>query len=127
MRKSENAYEYIAVSVDDLAIAMTKPNEFVDILEQTYQFKTKETGPIHLGMEFFRDEYNTLCQYIEKLMMNYEQIIGQQPKQNVSSPLEKGDHPDTGSSDLLDAKGIQMYQSMIGALQWMVTIGQRDT
>jgi hypothetical protein len=62
-------------------------------------------------------------------MMNYERTFGQQPKQNVSSPLEKGDHPETpetNSSNLLDTKGIQMYQSMIVALQWMVTIGQLD-
>jgi hypothetical protein len=80
----------------------------------------------HLGMDFFRDEDNTFClssiKYVEKLIMNYERMFGQQPKQNVSSPLEKGDHPEIDSSDLLDAKGIQMYQSMIGALQWMVTI-----
>jgi hypothetical protein len=36
------------------------------------------------------------------------------------------DHPETYSSNLLDAKVIQMYQSMIGALQWMVTIGRLD-
>jgi hypothetical protein len=58
--------------------------------------------------------------------MNYERMISQQTKQNVSSPLEKGDHPEANSSNLLDAKGIQMYQSMIGALQWMITIGQLD-
>jgi hypothetical protein len=123
MQKSENTYEYIALYVDDLAIAMKKPKEFVDILEQMYQFKTKRTGPItfHLGMDFFRDEDSTLClssiKYIQKLMMNCEQMFGQQPKQNVSSPLEKGDHPETNSSNLLDTKGIQFYQSMIGALQ----------
>jgi hypothetical protein len=58
--------------------------------------------------------------------MNYEQMFGQQPKQNVSSPLEKGDHPETDSSNLLDSKGIQIYQYIIGALQWMVTIEQVD-
>jgi hypothetical protein len=120
------------VYVDDLAIAMKNPKEFVDILETQYKFKTKGTGPIvfHLGMDFFRDEDNTLClsstKYIEKLMMNYERMFGQQPKQNVSSPIEKGDHPETDSSELLDTKGVQMYQSMIGALQWMVTIGRLD-
>jgi hypothetical protein len=81
-------------------------------------------------MDFFRDEDHTLClssiKYIEKLMMNYEQMFGRQPKQNVASLLKKGDHPETNSSNLLDAKGIQMYQSMIGSLQWMVTIGQLD-
>jgi hypothetical protein len=95
MRKSENTYEYIAVYVDDLAIAMKRPKEVVDVLEQTYKFKTKGTGSItfHLGMDFFRDEDNTLCilsiKYIEKLMMHYEQMFGQQPKQNVSSPFER--------------------------------------
>jgi hypothetical protein len=132
MRKSEHTYEYIAVYVDDLAIAMKKPKEFVDILEHTYKFKTKGTGPItfHLGMDFSRDEDKTLClsstKYVEKLMMNYERMFGQHPKKNISSPLEKGDHPETDSSELLDYKGIQMYQSMIGALQWMVTIGRLD-
>jgi hypothetical protein len=81
-------------------------------------------------MDFFRDEDNTLCllpiKCIEKLMMNYEKMFGQQPKQNVLSLLERIYHPETNSSNLLDAKGIQMYQSIIGALQWMVTIGQLD-
>jgi hypothetical protein len=76
MHKSENSYEYVAVFVDDLAIVMKKPKEFVDILEQTYKFKTKVNDPItfNLGMDFFRDEYNTLClssiKYIEKVMIS---------------------------------------------------------
>lgn len=132
MRKLNDTYEYVAVYVDDLAIAMKNPREFVDILENKHKFKTKGTGPIsfHLGMDFSRDEDNTLClsstKYIEKVMKNYERMFGELPKQNVTSPLEKGDHPEIDTSELLDAKGIQMYQSMIGALQWMVTIGRFD-
>jgi hypothetical protein len=132
MRKHGSIYEYVAVYVDDLAIAMKNPKEFVDILENKHKFKTKGTGPIsfHLGMDFTRDEDNTLClsptKYIEKLMKNYERMFGESPKQIVTSPLEKGDHPEIDTSELLDAKGIQMYQSMIGALQWMVTIGRFD-
>jgi hypothetical protein len=55
-----------------------------------------------------------------------KRLFGEPPKQNVSSPLEKGDYPELVTSDLLDANGIKTYQSMIGALQWMVTIGQFD-
>jgi hypothetical protein len=40
--------------------------------------------------------------------------------------MERGDHPETNTFDLLDAKGSQIYQSMIGALQWMATIRQLD-
>ena len=132
MRKLDDMYEYVAVYVDDLAIAMKNPKEFVNILENKHKFKTKGTGPIsfHLGMDFSRDEDNTLClsssKYVEKLMKNYERMFGELPKQNVTSPLEKGDHPELDTSEFLDPKGIQTYQSMIGALQWMVTIGRLD-
>jgi Reverse transcriptase (RNA-dependent DNA polymerase) len=63
MRKKGNLYEYIAVYVDDLAIAMKDPKELTDILEKQHQLKLKGTGPItfHLGMDFTRDDDNTLC------------------------------------------------------------------
>ena len=132
MRKSGKVYEYVAVYVDDLAIAMKDPKEFISILEGKYKFKTKGSGPLsfHLGMNFNRDDDGTLCitslKYIEKMIGNYEKIFGESPKQNVTSPLEKGDHPELDDSELLDAKGIEIYQSMIGALQWAVTIGRFD-
>ena len=132
IRKEGDIYEYIAVYVDDLAMAMKNPQAFIDILEQKYKFKLKGTGPIsvHLGMDFIRDDDNTLCisptKYIDKLVKTYEKLFGESPKQVVTSPLEKGDHPEVDTSELLDAKGIQLYQSMIGALQWVVSIGRFD-
>ena len=86
MRRNGDLYEYVAVYVDDLAIAMKNPKEFVDILENEHKFKTKGTGPIsfHLGMEFSRDDDNTLrlssVKYIEKLIKNYEQTFGELPR-----------------------------------------------
>jgi hypothetical protein len=41
MRKKGNLYEYIAVYVDDLAIAMMDPKELTDILEKQHKFKLK--------------------------------------------------------------------------------------
>ena len=38
----------------------------------------------------------------------------------------KGDHPEINASDFLDAKGIQIYQSMIGVLHLTATIGRFD-
>ena len=132
MRRNGNVYEYVAVYVDDLAIGMKNPKEFITILEQKYKFKTKGSGPItfHLGMNFSRDEDGTLCitatKYIEKMMSGYEKTFGEPPKQTYASPLEKGDHPELDDSELLDSQGIVLYQSMIGALQWAVTIGRFD-
>jgi Reverse transcriptase (RNA-dependent DNA polymerase) len=132
MRKKGNLYEYIAVYIDNLAIVMEDPKELTDILEKKYIFKLKGTGPISflLGMDFTRDEDNTLCisptKYIDKLVKNYEKLFGMKPSTSVTSPLEKGDHPELDTSELCTTEQITQYQSMIGALQWIVTIGRFD-
>ena len=132
MRPRNGVYEYVAVYVDDLAITMKDPQEFISVLENKYKFKLKGTGPIdvHLGMTFHRDQEGDLCisstKFIDKLIGSYEKLFGEKPKQNVSSPLEKGDHPELDTSELLDSKGITAYQSLIGSLQWAVSIGRFD-
>jgi hypothetical protein len=85
MRKKGNMYKYIAVYVDDVAIAMKNPKEFMDILENRHKFKLKGTRPIvfHLVMDFTRDDDNTLCispiKYIEQLIKNHEKLFGMKP------------------------------------------------
>jgi hypothetical protein len=132
MRRNGDTYEYIAVYVDDLALALVDPQEFINTLQDKYKFKLKGTGPIsfHLGMDFFRDDDGTLCiaplKYIEKIVANYERIFGKSPRQSYTSPIEKGDHPELDTSELLDHQGILTYQSLIGALQWTISIGRLD-
>ena len=132
LRPSKHSYEYIAVYVDDLAFAMEDPQKFVDELMTKHKFNLKGTGPIrfHLGMDFVRDDDGTLClaplKYIEKMMATYEQLFGEAPKQKYSSPLEKGDHPELDTTELLGPDSIVVYHSMIGALQWLISIGRLD-
>lgn len=131
MRDKGDHYEYIAVYVDDLLIASKDPQGIIDVLQDKYEFKLKGTGPLsfHLGCDFFREEDGTLCfaprRYIEKVLDNYKRIFGQNPKE-ASSPLTKGDHPELDSSELLGVEDIQIYQSLIGALQWTIQIGRFD-
>jgi hypothetical protein len=83
-----------------------------------------------LGMDFYREDDGTLCiaprKYIEKMIATYELLFGELPKQTVTSPIEKNDHPELDTSELLDDDGIKKYQSLIGALQWVVSIGRFD-
>ena len=83
----------------------------------------------HLGCDFFCDKDGNLCyapnKYIEKILDEYERLFGSKPKQ-YTSPLIKGDHPEVDSSDLLDFKMTKIYQSLIGALQWVIQIGRFD-
>jgi hypothetical protein len=81
-------------------------------------------------MDFIRDDDNTLCisptKYINKLVKNYEPLFGMKPNKSATSPLEKGENPELDTSDLCDAKQIAQYQSMVCAMQWIVTIGRFD-
>ena len=56
----------------------------------------------------------------------YMTLFKSKPKTNVSSPLEKGDHPELDYSEYLDEEGISIYQSLIGSLQWAVSLGRLD-
>ena len=46
IRKNGYVYKYIAVYVDDLAIAAKKPAELIKLLEDEYKFKLKGSGPM---------------------------------------------------------------------------------
>ena len=64
--------------------------------------------------------------YIDRMVDNYTRIFGKRPTTNISLPLEHGDHPELDDSELLDEDGIQIYQSLIGSLQWSISLGQFD-
>ena len=72
-----------------------------------------------MGADFF-DEDGTLYmapqKCIERLLALYGKMFGEKPSAKMYSPLEKGDHPELDDSELLDAIGIQNYQSLIGSL-----------
>ena len=56
---------------------------------------------------------------------DFQQLFGSKPKE-YTSPLEKGDHPELDMSELLGEDGIKIYQSLIGALQWTISLGRID-
>ena len=126
-------YEYIGVYVDDLIIASRNPQAVIDaLMAKPHSFKLKGTGPVefHLGCDYYREDDGTLCvgprKYIERMEAAYKNHFGGPPSQKVLSPLEKGDHPEMDDSPLLDVDGMAKYQSMIGTLQWCITLGRFD-
>jgi hypothetical protein len=64
--------------------------------------------------------------YIDKPIQNYECMFGEKPWMNVYSPLEKGDHPKLDESELLDPDDVTKYQSLVGSLQWAISLGRLD-
>ena len=64
--------------------------------------------------------------YVERVKAQYLVLFGENPCTRVTSPLEKNDHPELDTSPLLNDEGISKYQSLIGALQWAITLGRFD-
>jgi hypothetical protein len=63
----------------------------------------------------------TLCVFPRA---KYIEIFGMKPNTSVTSPLVKGNHPESDTSELCSMDQIAQYQSMIIALQWIVMIGR---
>ena len=131
MRRSGDVYEYIAVYVDDLAIAAKQPKSITDSLTDKYNYKLKGVGPIefHLGMDFGRDPDGVLYfgprKYIKRMLDAYEKLFGEMPRK-YASPLEKNDHPELDTTPLLVDDDVTKYQSMVGAAQWLITLARFD-
>ena len=100
-------YEYIAVYVDDLAIAAKDPQAFCNELKKKYNLKLKGVGPLeyHLGCTYKKDPDGTLAadprRYVNKILESYERMFKEKPRKS-RPPLEGGDHPELDTSELCD-------------------------
>ena len=131
IRDAGDCYEYICVYVDDLMVIMKDPQGFFDTLTEKYKYILKGVGvpEYHLGGNFGRDPDGTLFwgakSYVEKMLANFERMFGGPPKK-YGTPLDEGDSPELDQSDLLDDEHTHIFQSLIGALQWCITLGRFD-
>jgi hypothetical protein len=60
------------------------------------------------------------------MMQSYERLFGTPVTLKYYSPLEKGDHPEMDDSDFLNEDDKQIYQSLIGSLQWALSLARFD-
>ena len=124
-------YEYIAVYVDDLAIAAKDPQAFCNELKENYNLKLKGVGPLeyHLGCTYKKDPDGTLAadprRYVNKILESYERMFNKKPRKS-RPPLEGGDHSELDTSELCDDHQTKQFQTLIGQLQWLISLGRFD-
>jgi hypothetical protein len=84
---------------------------------------------VFLGRSLGQDQEGTLWwgakQYIARGLDTYEQLIGTKPKP-CNVPLLERTQPEFDNTDELNETGRSVYQSLIGCLQWVVTLGRFD-
>ena len=109
-------YEYIAVYVDDLAIAAKDPQAFCNELK-------------HLDCTYKKDHDGTLAadprRYVNKILESYERMFKEKPRKS-RPPLEGGDHPELHTPELCHEHQTNQFQTLIGQLQWLISPGHFD-
>ena len=134
LRKAPNlrCYEYIAVYVDDLCIAADSPSEIIQICKSKYLLKVKGDGKLtyYLGADYYEDPDGTFVsqpkKYIDKLADTYKRLFNEDPPKGYKTPLDKNDHPELDTSEILEGDMAAKYWTMVGQLQWLVTLGRFD-
>ena len=63
--------------------------------------------------------------YVSKIIESYERMFSTKPKK-ARSPLEARDHPVLDQSDFCNEEETKHYQTLIGQLQWLISLGRFD-
>ena len=131
--KDSTHYEYLCTYIDDLMFAVDDPVLFIEQLQKRFKLKGSAPTQHHLGCDFLRNKDKTLCMdpsgYISRMEESYVSNFGIKPEKDIGpvhSPLEKGDHPELNVSAFLNDEETRIYQSLVGSIQWAVTLGRFD-
>ena len=125
-------YEYICVWVDDLLIMSKDPMTIVNQLKEHFTLKGVGEPEYFLGADMKTVETPEKVftmgsgTYIKKILEQFERAMGYAPPKRVNTPLDPDDHPELDTSELLNDKMRKTYWSLMGMLQWAVTLGRID-
>ena len=129
--ESGKMYEYICTHVDDFMICSRNPQRVMDEICSVYLVKDSSKGEpsYYLGNDYKKDSKGRWCvgckTYLTEAVRRLEALLGK-PLPKKDTPMVDGDHPEEDESELLDDKGHQQYQMLIGMLNWIVCIGRMD-
>ena len=84
----------------------------------------------HLGADYFEDPDGTFVsqpkKYIDKLADTYRRLFNEDLPKVYKTSLDKNDHPELDTSEILEGDMAAKYLTMVGQLQWLVTLGRFD-
>ena len=84
----------------------------------------------HLGADYFEDSDGTFVsqpkKYIDKLADTYRRLFNEDPPKVYKTPLDRNDHQELDTSEILEGDMAAKYLTMVGQLQWLVTLGRFD-
>ena len=128
-------YEMIATFVDDILIWSRKPMKVIEQLKEHYELKGVGVPEYYLGgnVEQLDEHWNkqgiTLgfsCKtYVANIIPKFESLYNQELKK-IKTPMCETYHPETDDSPELSPDEASKYRSIIGSLNWIITLGRFD-
>ena len=116
-------------------IASKKVDDVIKTIEETYDLKGVGPPEYYLGGNVEEmDEHWTkkgirwslnASTYIEGIIPKMEKLVGE-VLSKYSSPMAESYHPELNDSEYLDNEGASKYRSIIGSLNWAITLGRFD-
>ena len=132
MRVQGDHNKYLVVYVDDIIYCGKEPESFFDTLQgEEFGYTMKDVEPVkfHLGADFYQDDDGTHCYgsttYAKRFLEHFEYTMGGKPTKRMA-PMEKGYRPELDTSPECSEEEKEKYQSILGACQWMVSLGRYD-
>ena len=137
MRKHPDGhYEYLARFVDDVIAFAKDPLSIMKELEQTFVMKGVGAPRYYLGgdvMELdeqwkFQDLTHAFSAetYIQNCIPRIAKMIQVKDFASYKTPMDSEYHAEMDDSPLVDSEGITRFRSMIGSLNWILTLGRFD-
>jgi hypothetical protein len=126
-RHDKSGYDYICTYVDDFLIVAKDAWHYMRKLQKVYNIKDPKHPDIYLGA-LYTGEPNTKWSisarpYIKEALEQVERKTNTKIREE-KLPMKAGDHPEEDESSILDNDHHRLYQSLIGMLQWIVSIGR---
>ena len=135
----EKVYEYILVYTDDILAIGIDPKDTLRRLDHYYKLKEGSVGDpdLYLGaklrkMELPNGNYawtQSPAQYVKESVRCVEDWLskhGLRLASHAKTPLPSSYHPELDTTPVLDPERANYFQSLIGALCWMVELGRID-
>ncbi len=128
-RKDGSGYDYISTYVDDFLITVKDPWLYMRRLQEIYMIKDPKTPDVYLGATYIGgpsgDWGITAREYIKEAIRQTEKRLGIILREEKTL-IKTNDHPEEDRTPLLTADMHREYQSLIGMLQWAVSLCRVD-
>ena len=128
-------YEYIATYVDDILVWSRDPMQVMKLLMKNYTMKGVGIPEYYLGGNVEQlDEHwakeniqvgLSAKTYITNVIPKFEELL-QKELRKYKTPMEEKYHPELDDSPFCDEERASIYRSIIGSLNWIITLGRFD-